>query len=144
MHITDKNTHSSNRKHLNGGLPVRNSAVGLLCPAVCFQALSPASWRLKWESIILARALKIWKLLIGSSELLIKDGPLFVKSQPNYQMSTWVWVAVGRYEGFQCVGGDLFIYFFQYLFLSFDVFNFVLLWTRAFFFFFFFMHIIRF
>lgn len=144
MHITDKNTHSSNRKHLNGGLPVRNSAVGLLCPAVCFQALSPASWRLKWESIILARALKIWKLLIGSSELLIKDGPLFVKSQPNYQMSTWVWVAVGQYEGFQCVGGDLFFFFFSIyscLLMSSILFCFG---HVLFFFFFFFMHIIRF
>lgn len=144
MHITDKNTHSSNRKHLNGGLPVRNSAVGLLCPAVCFQALSPASWRLKWESIILARALKIWKLLIGSSELLIKDGPLFVKSQPNYQMSTWVWVAVGRYEGFQCVGGDLFFFFSVFIPVFWCLQFCFALDTCFFFFFFFFMHIIRF
>lgn len=32
--------------------------------------------------------LKIWKLLIQLSPLLIKDGLLFVKSQANYQMST--------------------------------------------------------
>lgn len=60
-------------------------------PAESFKALSPpASWRLKWKSINAGpERLKIWKLLIGSSALLIKEGPLFVKSQPNYQMSTW-------------------------------------------------------